>query len=97
MKNDAEVKIGNWYTICCQRDLRKIVDQSNIDLIISLQEDNIGVRIYNTKIEALLDIKRSYENRKENLLYADQIKDLDEEIEDCNRMIREEESIVMGN
>ena len=47
MKNDAEVKIGNWYTICCQRDLRKIVDQSNIDLIISLQEDNIGVRIYN--------------------------------------------------
>jgi hypothetical protein len=90
MKNRAEVKIGNWYTMCCQRDLCEIVDQSDIDLILDLLEDNSGVWIYNTKMEALLDIKESYENGKSNALYDGEIEVLNDEIADCDRMILEE-------
>jgi dissimilatory sulfite reductase (desulfoviridin) alpha/beta subunit len=90
MKNNAEVKIGNWYTMCCQRDLCEIVDQEDIDLILNLLEDNSGVWTYNTKLEALYDIRESYVNGKLNVLYDGEIEVLNDEIENCDKMIMEE-------
>ena len=100
MKNNAEVKIGNWYTMCCQRDLCEIVDQEDIDLILDLQVDNSGVWVYNTKLEALYDIRESYVNGKLNVLYDGEIKVLDDEILDCDKMIIEElaqNHVLYGN
>ncbi len=89
-KVDADVKIGNWYTTRDQNNLEEISHQEDINLILDLQKNNSGVWVYNTKLEALYDIRESYVYWKSNSIYDNEIKLLNNEINDCDRIIQEE-------
>lgn len=62
-------KIGQWWTDCCERDLRQIKLQSDIDDLLEwlkeyradpADEPGCGPEIWDTEIEALYEIKSRY-------------------------------------
>lgn len=83
----AEVKIGNWYTYCCQKDLEQIETQEDIDSINDLITDDFGVDVYSSKMEALIDIRESWV-RSLALNGGENPKNYQDEIDECDEMIR---------
>lgn len=83
----AEVKIGNWYTYCCQKDLAQIETQEDIDNINDLIADDFGVDIYETQLEALQDIRESWV-RSLALNGGSDPENYQSEIDDCDEMLR---------
>lgn len=83
----AEVKIGNWYTYCCQKDLAKIETQEDVDSINDLIADDFGVDIYETQLEALQDIRESWV-RSLALNGGSNPENYQNEIDECDEMIR---------
>lgn len=57
-----DLKIGQWSSDCCERDLREIKSQEDIEDIIEMWDD-IGtdsVDVWESKKEALLDIRSTH-------------------------------------
>lgn len=84
----AEVKVGNWYSLCCQRDLEIIESDEDVEHVNDLIADNFGVDIYESKLEALLDIRAMWVRSKEN--NPSNPEPYQEEIDNCDEMIRHE-------
>ena len=82
----AEVKIGNWYTYCCQKDLAQIETEEDIASINDLIADDFGVDIYSSKMEALIDIRESWV-RSLALNGGEDPKNYQDEIDECDEMI----------
>lgn len=83
----AEIKIGNWYTYCCQKDLAQIETQEEIEQIMQLISDDFGVDIYETQLEALQDIRESWV-RSLALNGGSNPEDYQSEIDECDEMLR---------
>jgi hypothetical protein len=65
----ATPKTGQWWSDCCERDLKQIKSQSDIDELLEWLEDyrvdpddepGGGPEIWDTEIEALTEIKSRY-------------------------------------
>ena len=56
-----KLKIWQWYTLCCHKDLEEIKTQEDLDQVMDMLDD-ISIDIYDTKMEALLDILSSWVN-----------------------------------
>jgi hypothetical protein len=55
--NPIELKIGHWYTFCCERDLTQIASEEELEEVRNdLLEDGMN-KVWETKEEALLEIK----------------------------------------
>jgi hypothetical protein len=85
----AEVKIGNWYSLCCQRDLEIIESAEDIEYVNTLIVDDWGVDIYESKLEALLDIREMWVRSKESNNKSNP-NPYQEEIDSCDELIRQE-------
>jgi len=57
--NPENIKISQWGTICCERELEPILNQEDINFIIGMWDDTgkSSYEVWETKKEALLDIK----------------------------------------
>lgn len=57
-----DVKLGQWYTMCCHLDLYEVEDDDDVQFIRDdmLEEDErekLGVMAWETRREALLDLR----------------------------------------
>jgi hypothetical protein len=71
------MKIGDWYTLCCQKDLAQI-DAGDISRIESMIAQDITVDVWSTKLEALQEIRGWWVESGDA-----------EGVEECDRMIAE--------
>ena len=74
--NPAELKIGMWASPCCHRDLYQIKSQDEIDTIIDDWDEGISHEVYRSKKEALLDIRKGFDDPGE-------LKVIDEMLKKC--------------
>jgi hypothetical protein len=84
----AEVKVGNWYSFCCQRDLAIIESVEDIRYINNIIADDFGVDVYESRLEALIDIREMWVRSKEN--NPSDPAPYQEEIDNCDELIRQE-------
>lgn len=87
---ENEIKIGNWYTFCCQKDLQIIESEDDIELIKEWIADGVDVGVYESQRQALLDIREAWVRSKQ--LYGKlNPENYEQEIKECDEMIRKTE------
>jgi uncharacterized protein YbaR (Trm112 family) len=59
-----EIKIGMWACPCCHRDLYQIQTEEEINTIIEDWDEGISHDVYDSKKEALLDIRKGFTDIK---------------------------------
>ena len=62
--NTSELKLGLWASQCCHCDLHEIKTEEEIAEIIGDWEEGISYDVYNSKKEALLDIRKGFGDLK---------------------------------
>ena len=72
IKEPILVKIGMWATQCCHRDLYQISTDTEIENILEDWDDGVSHDVWETKREALLDIRKGFDG-KEELLFIDKM------------------------
>jgi hypothetical protein len=61
--NPDEVKIGHWYTFCCEEDLTQIDNDEELETVKEDLQDEID-SVWETKEEALAEIKSWWGNNR---------------------------------
>lgn len=56
----SQLVIGHWATICCHLDLVQIESQDDIDYFSSFIDDEISAEIWQTRKEALIEIRSHF-------------------------------------
>lgn len=59
-KGAEAIRIGMWFTSCCERDLKRIETQEEINEIIENYEEADLSEIWDMEMEALLSIKQGH-------------------------------------
>ena len=65
IKDPTQVKIGLWTSQCCHCDLHQIVTGTEIETIIEDWDQGISYDVWETKREALIDIRKGFNDIKE--------------------------------
>jgi len=60
--NPENLKIGQWGTMCCERELERISNQEDIDFVIGMWDDTgeCSYEVWESQKEALLTIKSTH-------------------------------------
>jgi len=76
--NREDIKIGQWGTICCERELERILNQEDIDFVIGMWDDTgeHSYEVWESQKEALITIRSRYDPSDEYGKIA--IADIDE-------------------
>ena len=67
-----DVKLGMWYSICCHKDLYKIKNESDMKEVQDMVGEYDTLEIWDTEKEALLDIRKTWGDSKEELAEIDE-------------------------
>ena len=76
IKDITQVKIGMWASQCCHCDLHQISADAEIETILEDWDEGIDYDVWPTRREALLDIRKGFEDKKELLLIDKMLLDL---------------------
>ena len=76
IKDITQVKIGMWASQCCQCDLHQISTDAEIETILEDWDEGISYDVWETKREALLDIREGFNDKKELLIIDKMLLDL---------------------
>lgn len=61
----SDIKIGMWATQCCHYDLYEIKSDEQINQIVEDWDEGLSHDVYKTKKDALLDIRRGWNDQCE--------------------------------
>lgn len=74
--NRDDIKIGMWATSCCHRDLYEITSEDQIGEIIDDWDEGVSHDVYRTKKEALLEIRKGWDEPREIEIIDKMLKEL---------------------
>ena len=74
IEKSEDVKIGQWYTMCCHKDLDMIKTQQEIQEVKGMIGEYDTLEIWETEKEALLSIREMWDSK-------DEIKEIDDRLE----------------
>ena len=65
--NPEDIKIGQWGTMCCERNLELISNKEDIDFVIGMWDDtgHSSYEVWETKKEALLTLRTRHDPNSE--------------------------------
>jgi len=78
IKNPKQIKIGLWASQCCHCDLHQISTDTEIETILEDWDDGVDYDVWETKREALLEIRKGFDDKKELLIIDKMLADIKE-------------------